>query len=139
MSVSAAAAAGAALAFYYVNKRGGVCSAAGEYEMPAETHVGVHSAPTTFMEDLFFLAEGLRWVPVGSRVTNRRLLCFNLQFDSMVCADKPPVHGLQQPTCRHLARGCAGAGTTPPLFCHGVQVAGTPMARRWGAGARLTC
>lgn len=57
MATGAVVAAGSALALYYVSRRGGVCG--GE---PLETHRGVHFAPTSFLDDLYFLAEGLRWV-----------------------------------------------------------------------------
>jgi hypothetical protein len=55
MSVSAMA-AGTALAVYYFSRRGTACDAT----EPAETHRGVHSAPNTLLDDLYFLAEGLR-------------------------------------------------------------------------------
>lgn len=58
MATGAVVAAGSALALYYVSRRGGVCPD-GE---PTETHRGVHFAPTSFLDDLYFLAEGLRWV-----------------------------------------------------------------------------
>lgn len=57
MSVSAVVAAGSALALYYVGRKGGVCTGAAE---PRETHTNVHFAPTSFLDDLYFLAEGLR-------------------------------------------------------------------------------
>lgn len=56
MATGAVVAAGSALALYYVSRRGGVCG--GE---PLETHRGVHFAPTSFLDDLYFLAEGLRY------------------------------------------------------------------------------
>lgn len=56
MSVSAVVAAGSALALYYVGRRGGAC--AGD---TYETHQHAHSAPTSFLDDLYFLAEGLRY------------------------------------------------------------------------------
>lgn len=57
------AAAGSALAIYLLGRRGGggACGADGLLE-PAETHQAVSYAPTgeSFLEELYFLAEGLR-------------------------------------------------------------------------------
>lgn len=53
-------AAGSALALYLASRRswaqGGLCDGTAA----VETHANVHFAPNSFMEDLYFLAEGLR-------------------------------------------------------------------------------
>ncbi|PSC74205.1 lipase class 3 family isoform B [Micractinium conductrix] len=59
MAASAVAAAGTAAALYYIGRRGGVCGDV--RDAPRETHANVHFAPTSFLEDLYFLAEGLRY------------------------------------------------------------------------------
>lgn len=67
MSVTAVAAAGAALAVYLTRRRaaGGAFALCGADEsggvlLPADTHTTVHQAPSSFTENIFFLAEGLR-------------------------------------------------------------------------------
>ena len=66
MATTTVAAAGTALALYYYSQRR-ACGAdpaegsdAGEPAASYETYVGAHSAPRSFLEDLYFFAEGLR-------------------------------------------------------------------------------
>lgn len=64
MSVTAVAAAGTAVALWLYKRR--------QTELEWEereyaTHTGAHQAPQTFMEDLYYFAEGLRSV-AGCRV-----------------------------------------------------------------------
>ena len=90
MSVSAVA-AGTALAVYYFSRRGACDSSE-----PAETHRGVHSAPNTLLDDLYFLAEGLRCA--GGAVP-------------------PPCHARRQPACAPAARR-RGTAAWLPLAAH---------------------
>ncbi|EFN53573.1 hypothetical protein CHLNCDRAFT_136751 [Chlorella variabilis] len=113
MSVSAVAAAGTALALYYYGRRGGVCSGSGE---PVETHVGLVQAPTSFMDDLFFLAEGLRWVVVSHRV-DRGGSCTCREELLSPCREEQRRAGL---AClgRHPAAATAqAAGAPAPAAC----------------------
>ncbi len=56
MATTTVAAAGTALALYtYYSRRNG-CSEANE------THTSVHSAPKSFLEDIYFFAEAMRYV-----------------------------------------------------------------------------
>ena len=48
------AAAGTAALLYYFSTSQGVCG------NQAETHAAAHSAPRSFLEDLYFFAEGTR-------------------------------------------------------------------------------
>jgi hypothetical protein len=55
MATTTVAAAGTALALYtYYSRRNG-CSEANE------THTSVHSAPKSFLEDIYFFAEAMRY------------------------------------------------------------------------------
>ena len=57
MATTTVAAAGTALALYYYSRRQSVCSAD---EDASETHTNAHQAPKSFLEDLYFFAEGMR-------------------------------------------------------------------------------
>lgn len=59
MATTTVAAAGTALALYFYSRRQN-CQAGDRSTGPTETHTGAHSAPRSFMEDLYFFAEGLR-------------------------------------------------------------------------------
>lgn len=90
MSVTAVAAAGTAVALYLYGRRGAACSTLSA-SAERETHAGLHSAPTTLLEDLFFLAEGLRFV----RVRYGRSLA-----DSVHCGSpRRPSHSGRQRQC----------------------------------------
>ena len=130
MATGAVAAAGTALALYYWSRRGGGESVGGacgvEGAVERETHANVHSAPTSFMEDLYFFAEGLRceggaWAGWGAEGGPCRTA-------AAVAAASRPANRAHLPTCLppHAA-AAAAAG------------AGTRMARRWGGGAPPTC
>lgn len=64
------AAAGSAVAWYLLSRRGGAFCGAGNGRGGASTHEGgelveahyrgAYRAPSTFLEDLYFFAEGLR-------------------------------------------------------------------------------
>ena len=68
MATTTVAAAGTALALYYYSRR-----QCGPGDAEFETHANAHSAPKSFLEDLYFFAEGLRWVCacVSRRLTER--------------------------------------------------------------------
>lgn len=57
MSVTAVAAAGTAVALWLYNRRQSELEL---HERETSTHRGAHKAPQTFMEDLYYFAEGLR-------------------------------------------------------------------------------
>lgn len=60
MSATAVAAAGAAVAYYfYTWRRRGTPQS--ETPKDVETHVRAHREPNTWMEALYFFAEGLRY------------------------------------------------------------------------------
>jgi hypothetical protein len=83
MSLSAVA-AGSALAVYYFSRRGTTC----DPSEPAETHRGVHSAPNTLLDDLYFLAEGLR---CAGRRGARRQACLQASSASAALRCWPPL------------------------------------------------
>lgn len=56
MATTTVAAAGTALALYYYSRKNPGCSA-GEGN---ETHASAHSAPKSFLEDLYFFSEAMR-------------------------------------------------------------------------------
>lgn len=60
MSATAVAAAGAAVAYYFYTWRRGRAPASDATDV--ETHVRAHREPNTWMEALYFFAEGLRYV-----------------------------------------------------------------------------
>lgn len=60
MSVTAAAAAGTAVALWLYSRRG---NGEDDDENEIVTHKSAHFAPKSFTEDLYFFAEGLRCGP----------------------------------------------------------------------------
>ena len=59
MATTTVAAAGTALALYYYSRKGSAACANDEGGF--ETHASAHSAPRSFLEDLYFFAEGMRY------------------------------------------------------------------------------
>ena len=59
MATPAVAAAGTALALYYYSRSRKECDQAADPDDNI-THTNAHSAPRSFLEDLYFFAEGLR-------------------------------------------------------------------------------
>lgn len=122
MSVTAVAAAGTAVAVYLYGRRGAACSEPRREPAERETHAGLHSAPTTFLEDLFFLAEGLRWVEVRHMAQNTALAGQYADRVNRSSAQRPP-RAARPPSGRR--QQCAGAscvaapGTALPRLCQG--------------------
>lgn len=71
MSVTAVAAAGTALALWLYSRRQNDLELE---EREVATHRGAHKAPQTFVEDLYYFAEGLRCEPgkLGAGVPRAR-------------------------------------------------------------------
>jgi len=55
MATTTVAAAGTALALYYYSRKN-----PGVSEQANETHAAAHSAPKSFLEDIYFFAEAMR-------------------------------------------------------------------------------
>jgi hypothetical protein len=56
MATTTVAAAGTALALYYYSRKNPGCSGGTENV----THTSAHSAPKSFLEDIYFFAEAMR-------------------------------------------------------------------------------
>ena len=126
------AAAGTALALYYYNSRRGSLCAAGSGGSAAllETHQSVHSAPNSFLEDLYFLAEGLRcaggWNEAG-----------RLASPLSLSLSQPPLLPVDTNRFGPPPPPPSTAPTAPPHALH--TTAGTRTARPWAPGVPQTC